>query len=84
MDVSSFICRYFRHFNATTLQKAAHAYSDLIARGGKMIVCLGGAMSTAEIGVILAEMIRQGKVHGICCTGANLEEDLFNLSGHSQ
>jgi deoxyhypusine synthase len=27
-------------------------------------------------------MIRAGKIHGICCTGANLEEDLFNLVAH--
>lgn len=39
-------------------------------------------MSTAEIGLSLAEMIRQDKVHGICCTGANLEEDVFNLVAH--
>ncbi len=27
-------------------------------------------------------MIRQGKFDGICCTGANLEEDVFNLVAH--
>ena len=27
-------------------------------------------------------MIRREKVHAICCTGANLEEDLFNLVAH--
>lgn len=44
-----------------------------------MLVTLAGAMSTAELGLSLAEMIRRDKVHAICCTGANLEEDLFNL-----
>jgi deoxyhypusine synthase len=39
-------------------------------------------MSTAELGISLAEMIRQEKVHGISCTGANLEEDLYNLVAH--
>ena len=48
-----------------------------------MMMALAGAMSTAELGVSLAEMIRQGKVHAICCTGANLEEDVFNLVAHS-
>ena len=48
-----------------------------------MLVTLGGAMSTAELGISLAEMIRAGKVHAICCTGANLEEDVFNLVAHS-
>jgi deoxyhypusine synthase len=43
---------------------------------------LGGAMSTAELGMSLAEMIRRDNIHGICCTGANLEEDIFNLIAH--
>jgi deoxyhypusine synthase len=47
-----------------------------------MFVTLAGAMSTAELGLSLADMIRAGKIHGICCTGANLEEDLFNLVAH--
>jgi deoxyhypusine synthase len=49
-----------------------------------MMITLAGAMSTAELGVSLAEMIRQDKVHSITCTGANLEEDLFNLVARSQ
>ena len=47
-----------------------------------MLVAMAGAMSTAELGKSLAEMIRQQKVHAICCTGANLEEDVFNLVAH--
>jgi deoxyhypusine synthase len=45
-----------------------------------MMVTLAGAMSTAEIGKIFAEMIRQDKVQIISCTGANLEEDIMNLA----
>ncbi len=44
-----------------------------------MLLAMAGAMSTGEIGIILARMIREGKVHAISCTGANLEEDIFNL-----
>ena len=47
-----------------------------------MLVTLAGAMSTAELGIILAEMIRQDKIQAISCTGANLEEDIFNLVAH--
>jgi len=47
-----------------------------------MLVSLAGAMSTAELGLSLAEMIRQDKVQAISCTGANLEEDLYNLVAH--
>ncbi len=80
--ISQFIQRHYRHFNAATLMDAAEGYARLLEGGGKMFVTLAGAMSTAELGLSLAEMIRRDKVHGICCTGANLEEDLFNLVAH--
>jgi deoxyhypusine synthase len=82
-SVSAFIDRHFRHFNAAALKDAANAYTAHIDRGGKMMLTLAGAMSTAELGLSLAEMIRARKVHAICCTGANLEEDVFNLVAHS-
>ena len=77
--VSQFIDRHFRHFNAAALKDAAAAYTHHVDRGGRMLVTLAGAMSTAELGISLAAMIRAGKVHAISCTGANLEEDIFNL-----
>ena len=81
--ISEFIDRHYRHFNAAVLKDAAEAYCDHLERGGKMMITLAGAMSTAELGVSLAEMIRQDKVHAITCTGANLEEDIFNLVARS-
>lgn len=80
--ISSFIKQHYRHFNAAALVDAAEGYTKLLASGGRMFMTLAGAMSTAELGISLAEMIRQDKVHGICCTGANLEEDVFNLVAH--
>jgi len=82
MRVTDFINHHYRHFNAAALKDAAVGYSAFLASGGKMLVTLAGAMSTAELGLSLAEMIRQGKVHAISCTGANLEEDIFNLVAH--
>src|SRR5690606_21522037 len=76
--ISRFMTRHFRHFNAATLVEAAEAWRTHLDGGGKMLVSMAGAMSTAEIGISLAEMIRQEKVHAISCTGANLEEDIFN------
>jgi len=81
--VKQFIRQNFKHFNSATLVDAAEAYDRLLSSGGRMFVTLAGAMSTAELGISLAEMIRRDKVHAICCTGANLEEDLFNLVAHS-
>jgi deoxyhypusine synthase len=80
--VSAFLRHNFRHFNAAALIEAADGYTAHLTSGGKMFVTLAGAMSTAELGVSLAEMIRQDKIHGISCTGANLEEDVFNLVAH--
>lgn len=83
-NISQFIDRHYRHFNAAVLKDAADAYIAHLDRGGKMMITLAGAMSTGELGISLAEMIRQDKVHAITCTGANLEEDLFNLVARSK
>lgn len=80
--ISQFIEHHYRHFNAATLKDAAKAYRTHLDKGGQMLVTLAGAMSSAELGLSLAEMIRQGKVHAISCTGANLEEDVYNLVAH--
>ena len=82
--ISNFMEQEFLHFNARETLAAAKAYKSHIESGGKMLVSLGGAMSTAELGISLAEMIRQDKVHAISCTGANLEEDVFNLVAHDE
>lgn len=81
--VSQFIEHHYRHFNAAALMDAAKGYELHLEEGGKMLISLAGAMSTAELGISLAEMIRQDKVHMISCTGANLEEDVMNLVAHS-
>ena len=80
--ISHFIGHHYRHFNAAALVDASRAYTAHLDGGGKMMITLAGAMSTAELGLSLAEMIRQDKVQIITCTGANLEEDIFNLVAH--
>lgn len=84
MSVREFMNHHFRHFNARETVDAAQAYSNHINQGGKMLVSIAGAMSTAELGLSLAEMIRQDKVHAISCTAANFEEDIFNLLAHNE
>ena len=81
--ISKFIEHNYRHFNAAALVDAAKGYETHLQEGGKMMITLAGAMSTAELGISLAEMIRQDKVAIISCTGANLEEDVMNLVAHS-
>lgn len=83
MKIHEFMKKNFKHFNAAVAVDAAEAWMTLLDSKGKMMVTLAGAMSTAELGISLAELIRKEKVHAICCTGANLEEDVFNLVAHS-
>ena len=82
MEITNFLKHHYRHFNAAALIDAAEAYKNHLDNDGKMMITLAGAMSTAELGISLAEMIRKDKVQVITCTGANLEEDVFNLVAH--
>lgn len=82
MSIREFMQTHFKHFNAAVCVEAAESYRTHLTKPGKMLVSLAGAMSTAELGISLAEMIRQEKVHAISCSGANLEEDIFNLVAH--
>ncbi|MCP2504051.1 MAG: deoxyhypusine synthase family protein [Candidatus Poseidoniaceae archaeon] len=83
MSVRQFVDQHYRHFNAGELARAAHSLTQFLSGGGKIFLTLAGAMSTAELGRSLAPMIRAGHIAGISCTGANLEEDLFNLVAHN-
>lgn len=78
-QLRSFMRRHYTNFNSRETLAAAKGYEAHLDSGGKMMVTLSGAMSTAGIGRILARMIREDKVHAITCTGANLEEDIFLL-----
>ena len=77
--IKDFMERHYLHYNSREVVNAARAYEDHMAAGGKMLISLAGAMSTARIGRILGRLIRAGQVQAISCTGANLEEDVFNL-----
>lgn len=81
--ITQFLKENYKHFNSATLIDAAEGYKKHIEQGGKMLVTLAGAMSTAELGISLAQMIRENKISAISTTGANLEEDLFNLVANS-
>jgi deoxyhypusine synthase len=84
MKVREFIDRHYLHYNARVVRKAAQAYEAHIQAGGTMFLSLAGAMSTAQLGRILSRAIDAGLVHGISCTGANLEEDAFRLLAGSE
>ena len=73
---------YCLHYNGGTLRRACRAYADLIGRGGQMFLAMAGACSTAELGKVIAPLIRRGFISGLSVTGANLEEDFFRLLGH--
>ena len=81
--ISNFITHHYRHFNSAALVDAAKAYDEHMKKGGKMMLAMAGAMSTAEIGLSLAEMIRQDKIQIVSCSANNLEEDIMNLVAHN-
>ena len=83
MSVRDFIQRNYRHFNAGALSDCIESIRTFLDNDGRLMITLAGAISTAEIGKTLAPALRSQKVHAICCTGANLEEDLFNLIASS-
>lgn len=83
MTIRTFMKTHYKHFNAAVCVDAAEAWVTHLQNNGQMMITLGGAMSTAELGISLAELIRKDKVHAITCTGANLEEDIFNLVAHT-
>lgn len=83
MEIKKFIQENFKHFNAATLVDASEAWVKHLEGGGKTLLAMAGAMSTAELGISLSEMIRRDKIHCISATGANLEEDIFNLIAHT-
>ena len=82
MSIRAFMDEHYRHFNAGTVHRAAVSLVEHLEQGGGLFLTLAGAMSTAEIGRSLADMIRAGHIAAISCTGANLEEDVFNLVAH--
>jgi deoxyhypusine synthase len=79
MKIREFLKTNYKHFNSAVVVDAAEGWIAHLDSGGKMFITIAGAMSTAELGISLAEIIRKNKIHGICSTGANLEEDIFNL-----
>ncbi|MGB7329216.1 MAG: deoxyhypusine synthase family protein [Rubripirellula sp.] len=86
MNVTELLETHFLHFNARELVAAAKSFGQFVSteNKGRMMVTLAGAMSTGELGLSLAPMIRAGKIHAITCTAANLEEDIFNLVAHDE
>jgi len=83
-SISTFMDQNFKHFNARETREAAIGWRALLDGGGEMLVTLAGAMSSAELGISLAKMIRARRVHAISTTAANLEEDVFNLFAHNE
>jgi deoxyhypusine synthase len=79
LPVLEFILKNYKNFNARVTRDAMLAYWKHLQNGGKMFWTLAGAMSSAQLGITLAPAIREGLIHGISCTGANLEESLFRL-----
>ena len=82
LPMLEFVLKNYKNFNSRATRDALLAYWKHIEGGGKMFWAVAGAMSSAQLGITLAPAIRAGLIHGISCTGANLEESLFRLVAH--
>lgn len=81
--VSAFAERTLNHCNGGATYQAALWLKNHLDNGGKLVVTIAGALSSFQVGVMLAEMIRQNKVHLISATGANHEESYYRYVAHS-
>lgn len=82
LSTLEFILKNYKNFNARATRDALIAYWQHLEKGGKMFFTMAGAMSSAQLGITVAPAIRQGLIHGMSVTGANLEESLFRLVAH--
>jgi len=83
LSTLEFILKNYNNFNARALKDATIAYWRHMEKGGRMFFAVGGAMSSAQLGITLAPAIRSGLISGMSVTGANLEESLFRLVAHN-
>lgn len=83
ISVLDLFSKLFHNFNSRQMKDATFAFKKHLDEGGKMMLAMGGAMSSAQMGVTLAPMIKNEKIHAISCTGANLEESVFRLVAHN-
>lgn len=81
--VSAFAERTLNHCNGGSTMQAALWLKNHLDNGGKLVVTLAGALSSFQVGIMLAELIRQGKVHLVSATGANHEESYYRYVAHS-
>ncbi|MBU0546010.1 deoxyhypusine synthase family protein [Patescibacteria group bacterium] len=81
--VSTFAECTLKHCNGGATMQAAVWLKNHLDNGGKLMVTLAGALSSFQVGVVLAELIRQNKVHLVSATGANHEESYYRYVAHS-
>lgn len=81
--VAAFAERTLNHTNGGATLQAALWLKQHLKSGGKLVVTLAGALSSFQIGIMLAELIRKNKVHLVSATGANHEESYYRYVAHS-
>ncbi len=81
--VTAFAVRTLKHLNGGAALDSAFWLKQHLKNGGKLVITLSGALSSFQIGVMLAELIRKDKVHLISATGANHEESYYRYMAHS-
>ncbi len=81
--ITDFLGRTMLHCNAGATLETAFWLKKHLDNGGKLVITVAGALSSFQIGILLSELINQGKVHLISATGANHEESYYRFVAHS-
>lgn len=81
--VSNWLVRTQLHCNGGKTVDAGLWLKDHCDQGGKIFLTMSGAGSSFQQGILIGELIREGKIAAISVTGANLEESLYRLVAHS-
>lgn len=81
--LTTFAEHTLRHCNGGATMQAALWLKQHLDKGGKLVVTISGALSSFQVGVMLAELIRQDKVHLVSATAANHEESYYRYVAHS-
>lgn len=81
--ISAFAERTLNHCNGGSTLQAALWLKQHLQNGGKLVVTIAGALSSFQVGIMLAELIRKNKVHLVSATGANHEESYYRYVAHS-
>ncbi len=82
MTVSDLMKEYEKSvFGAGKIAEAVTIYAEMLEKDARIFLGLAGALVPAGLGKVVADLVRDGMVHVIVSTGANVTHDLIEAFG---